>query len=137
MTVERLSTLLYKQSGLAGVSGISGDIRELTTSRKPAARLAIELFCYRAVRELGALCAQLQGCRAIVLTAGIGEHSAQVRSMICRDLRWLGVELDADANDNHATIISQPDSQVQVAVIPTDEEYIIARHTLSLLSASS
>jgi acetate kinase len=137
MTVEQLSTLLYKQSGLAGVSGISGDIRELTASGKPAARLAIELFCYRAVRELGALCAQLQGCRAIVFTAGIGEHSALVRSMMCRELRWLGVELDTHANDNHATIISQPNSRVLVAVIPTDEEHIIARHTLSLLSTSS
>jgi acetate kinase len=137
MTVEQLNTLLYKQSGLLGVSGISGDVRELTASCKPDAQLAIELFCYRAVSELGALCAQLQGCRAIVFTAGIGEHSALIRAMICHRLRWLGVELDVNANDNHATIISQPDSQTLVAVIPTDEEYIIARHTLSLLSASS
>lgn len=131
---EQISDLLYHESGLLGVSGISSDMRELQVNSDPRAIEAIDLFCYRAARELSALCAALQGCDAIVFTAGIGEHSALVRKKICEHLTWLGVALDTDANTNHASIISQDISKVLVSIIPTNEEYMIAKHTLTVLS---
>ena len=134
MSAAQINTLLYHQSGLLGVSGISADMRELQTSTDPNAAEAVDLFCFIAARELAALCAILQGCDVIIFTAGIGENSAIVRKKICDQLRWLGVSLDERANNNHAAIISQDASNILVGIIPTNEEYMIAKHTLALVS---
>lgn len=132
--VEHVSTLLYKESGLSGVSGISSDMRELQSSTDPSAIEAVDLFCFIAVRELTALCGVLQGCDAIVFTAGIGENSGIVRKKICERLNWLGVMLDEKANTSNASIISQEKSTIVVSVIPTNEEYMIAKHTMDIIT---
>ncbi|MEO8629954.1 MAG: acetate/propionate family kinase [Betaproteobacteria bacterium] len=133
MDARAIETLLYEQSGLLGVSGISGDIRELEASRDPRARAAIDLFTYRINRELGSLTAALGGLDAIVFTAGIGENSALVRRLVCAHARWLGVALDAAANEKHGPRISADRSAIAVWVIPTDESLMIARHTVSVI----
>jgi acetate kinase len=125
--------LLYKESGLLGVSGISSDMRELLARDEPAARLAIDLYVYRIRRELGSHAAALGGLDAIVFTAGIGENAAVIRSRICRDAAWLGVELDAQANSEGGPRISAPGSRVSVWVVPTNEELVAARHARDLL----
>ena len=130
--VERL---LYHESGLLGVSGIASDMRTLLASADPRAAAAIDLFCYRAARELGSLAAALRGLDALVFTGGIGEHAAAVRAGIVRGAEWLGAQLDEDANARHAPRISRADSQVTVHVVPTDEERMILRHTRALLAA--
>jgi acetate kinase len=127
-----LEQLLYKQSGLLGVSGISGDMRTLSESEEAHAREAIELFVFRAARETAALANTLGGLDCLVFTAGIGEHSAPIREAICEKLRWLGVRIDAHANEAHAELISNSDSSVEVRVIPTDEEFVIAHHVLAV-----
>ncbi len=129
-----LTRLLYKESGLLGVSGISQDMRILLDSTAPEAREAVELFCYRIVREIGSLAAALGGRDALVFTGGIGERGAPVREVVCAGLGWLGVQLDAVANTENAALISAPDSQIAVCVIPTNEEWIIARHTAQLVA---
>ena len=126
LDVDAVGRLLYSESGLFGVSGISNDMRDLEASADPHAREAIDLFCYRAALELGSLAAALEGLDAVVFTAGIGEHSEKVRRLICSRLAWLGVALDQAANEAHATRISTADSAVDVLVIPTDEEAVIA-----------
>ncbi|OGV45518.1 MAG: acetate kinase [Legionellales bacterium RIFCSPHIGHO2_12_FULL_42_9] len=131
-SLNKLTHLLYHESGLLGVSGLSSDMRTLEASTDPNAIEAIELFCYRAASELLSLCASLQGCDAIVFTAGIGENSSQVRKKISQRLQWLGVQIDEAANKRHTSIISQSTSSIAVAVIPTNEEYMIAQHTLKL-----
>ncbi|MGH8679195.1 MAG: acetate/propionate family kinase, partial [Burkholderiales bacterium] len=128
-----IAKLLYHESGLLGVSGVSQDMRTLLSSHEPRARLAVELYVYRIVRELGSLAAALGGLDAMVFTAGIGEHAAPVRRSVCETLSWLGVELDPAANKVHGPIISTAASRVTVAVIPTNEEEMIARHTLRLV----
>ena len=133
MSADEVEHLLYYQSGLLGVSGVSSDMRELLASKDPRAREAVELFAYRAARELGSLAAALGGLDALVFTAGIGERAAPVRAMICEQARWLGVELDAIANESHRAVISSAGSRVTVCVVPTDEEIVIARHTCRLL----
>lgn len=133
MTAAEVEDLLYRRSGLLGVSGISSDMRELLASAAPRAREAVDLFCYRAARELGSLAAALGGLDALVFTAGIGERAAPVRAAICEQSRWLGIDLDAAANREHRAIVSTPESRVTVCVIPTDEEIVIARHTRALL----
>jgi acetate kinase len=125
-TVERL---IYNRSGLLGVSAISSDMRDLLNSSEPAARQAIDLFVYRIGRELGSLAAALNGLDALVFTAGIGEHAAEIRAAVCRDAGWLRIALDDDANAQHQTRISRVDSAVSVFVVPTDENLMIARHT--------
>ena len=137
MDYAALSDLLYHRSGLLGVSGISDDMRDLLASQADTAREAVDLFCYRAGRELGSLAAALGGLDALVFTAGIGEHAAQVRARICRAAEWLGVKLDGDANDQSLTRISQADSPVPVFVIPTDEDLMIARHTVALVATAA
>ncbi len=127
-----LTDLLYNRSGLLGVSGISADMRALLASDAPAAAEAVELFCYRIVRELGSLAAALGGLDALVFTAGIGARAAEVRRRVCEGSRWLGIELDEAANDGHGPRISTATSRVSVWVLPTDEELVIARHTLAL-----
>jgi acetate kinase len=134
MDARALERLLYKESGLLGVSTLSSDMRELLASSDPRAREAVELFCYRIVRELGSLAAALGGLDAVVFTAGIGEHAAPVRAAVCRDSAWLGIELDAAANAAGGPRISTPASRVAVWVVPTDEELMIARHTRALLA---
>jgi acetate kinase len=129
-SVEQITTLLYQESGLLGVSGISSDMRILQSSNEPHAIEAVDLFCFIAARELSALCGILQGCDAIIFTAGIGEKSVLVRKKICDRLNWLGVVLDEKANSTNASVISQDSSKIKVGVIPTNEEYMIAQHTM-------
>lgn len=135
MDAHAIETMLYKRSGLLGVSGISSDMRTLLASDTPAAAEAIDLFCYRISRELGSLAAALGGIDAIVFTAGIGEYAAPVRERVCRAAAWLGVSLDTQANAQHGPRISDPQSAVDVWVIPTNEELMIARHALHRLEA--
>ena len=135
MTVDEVDDLLYRRCGLLGVSGVSADMRELLASASPHAREAVELFVYRAVREIGSLAAALGGLDALVFTGGIGEHAAPVRQMICEQCGWLGVELDAEANNRHASRISTSGSRASAWTIPTDEELVIARETNRLLAA--
>ena len=133
MDAAAIESLLYKQSGLLGVSGVSSDMRELVESSEPKAKLAIDLFVYRIGRELGSLAAALGGLDAIVFTAGIGEHAAPIREAVCRQAAWLGLELDAGANaGSGARCISTPASRVAAWVIPTNEELMLARHTWTL-----
>jgi acetate kinase len=134
MTAQALQHLLYEQSGLLGVSGISSDMRVLLESTESAAGEAIELFVYRIVRETGGLVASLRGLDGLVFTAGIGANAPEIRARIGRGLAWLGVDIDADANRNNAPVISVADSRVTVRVIPTDEERMIAIHALALLA---
>ena len=135
MSTREVEKLIYSQSGLLGVSGISSDMRVLLESADPKARLAVELFVYRIGRELGSLAAALGGLDAIVFTAGIGEHSAAIRERVCRQAAWLGVELDAAANAKHGPRIGTATSRCAAWVIPTNEELMIARHTRDALAA--
>jgi acetate kinase len=128
-----IEQLLYNQSGLLGVSGLSSDVRTLIESREPDAKLALDLYVYRASRELGSLAAALGGLDAIVFTAGIGENAVAIRESICRAAAWMGVELDEAANAQGGPCITTAESQVTVWVIPTNEELMIARHTARLL----
>jgi len=132
-----IEDMLYRHSGLLGVSGISGDVRVLLRSDDPNARAALELFTYRIATEAGALISALGGMDALVFTAGIGEHSAAIRAAICARLAWLGVRLDSTANEAGATRISAPSSAVEVLVIPTDEEAMIARHTHTIIERAT
>ena len=139
MSVQAVEKLLYEQSGLLGVSGVSGDMRAVEASDTTEARQAIELYVYRIGQQLGSLAASLGGLDALVFTAGIGENSAMIRRRVCRDAAWLGIELDEDANQAHAPgarRISTVGSCVAAWVIPTDEELMIARHTLAVLRTS-
>ena len=133
-SVKDMTRILYKESGLLGVSGISQDMRTLLASEAPEAREAVELFCYRIVRELGSLIAAAGGIDALVFTGGIGEHAAEVRRRVCLQLGWLGLQLDAEANARHANVISAGQSQVDVLVIPTNEEWMMAHHAQTLLA---
>jgi acetate kinase len=136
MTVAELNDLLYHHSGLLGVSGISNDMQKLLQSDSPHAKEAIQLFTYRAVRTIGSLSAALEGLDALVFTAGIGERATSIRAKICEQLTWLGIELNTKANEQHQTCISTDNSRVSVWVIPTDEEKMIAQHTLTWLKTS-
>jgi acetate kinase len=133
LTPMALKELLYEQSGLLGVSELSGDMRTLLTSADARAVEAVNLFVYRVTRELGSLTAALGGLEAIVFTGGIGENAAAIRALICRDASWLGLELDDAANERGGPRISRPGSRVSAWVIPTNEELMIAMHTRSVL----
>ncbi|MGO9918768.1 MAG: acetate/propionate family kinase [Isosphaeraceae bacterium] len=135
MDARAIEALLYKESGLLGVSGISSDMRALLASADPRATEAVDLYVYRIGRELGSLAAALGGLDALVFTAGIGEHAAAIRSRVCRDAAWLGLELDEVANQAGGPRISRNDSRVAAWVIPTNEELMIARHTHRLTLA--
>ena len=134
MDARAIEKLLYQQSGLLGVSGVSSDMRTLLASAEPRAKFAVELFVYRIGRELGSLAAALGGLDALVFTAGIGEHAAVIRERVCRAATWLGVELDPAANAAGGPRLSMADSRVAAWVIPTNEELMIARHTRRLLN---
>jgi acetate kinase len=136
MDVRAIEALVYKQSGLLGVSGTSSDMRALLASEDPRARTAIDLYVYRIGRELGSLAAALGGLDAIVFTAGIGEHASQIRERVCADAQWLGVTLDQQANARGGPRISTDASRVSAWVVPTDEELMIARHTWDLIAAA-
>ena len=133
MDARAIEDLIYKQSGLLGVSGISSDMRALLTSDDERARFAIDLYAYRIGRELGSLAAAAQGIDALVFTAGIGEHASSLRERVCRDVAWLGVDLDSAANLSDGPLISTASSKVAAWVIPTNEELMIARHTREVL----
>ena len=133
LTPMALKELLYEQSGLLGVSELSGDMRTLLTSADARAVEAVDLFVYRVTRELGSLAAALGGLEAVVFTGGIGENAAAIRALICRDASWLGLELDDAANERGGPRISRPGSRVSAWVIPTNEELMIAMHTRSVL----
>lgn len=135
LSAAEVATMLYDQSGLLGVSGLSDDIAALEASDAPEAQEAIELFCHRAAGELAALAASIGGLDALVFTAGIGENSALVRGRICDRLSWMGVEIDVEANESHAACIGSVRSTVDVLVIPTDEEAVIARSILARIVA--
>jgi acetate kinase len=133
MSVGAVERLIYHESGLLGLSGISSDMRTLLGSADPRARLAIDVYVYRIRRELGSLAGALGGLDALVFTAGVGENAAAIRERVCRDAGWLGLTLDAAANATGGPRISAPDSRVAAWVIPTDEELMIARHTRRVL----
>jgi acetate kinase len=133
LPVRQVEEVLYKKSGLLGISGISNDMRALLDRSDPEARLAVDYFVYRAAKEIGALAAVLGGLDGLVFTAGIGENSAEIRRRICEASRWLGLELDEEANASRGPRISTPRSRVSAWVLPTNEELMIARHARSLL----
>ena len=134
MTATQVQTLLYNECGLKGLSGVSNDVRELQASAEPQARFALDHFAYRIGLYAGQLAAALGGLDAFVFTAGIGENSSFMRARIVERLGWLGAKLDAAANEAGKTCIAARDSRIGLYVVPTDEELMIARHTLSLLS---
>jgi acetate kinase len=134
-TPKDVETMLYKKSGLLGISGISNDMRDLLGSNEPSARLAVDYFIYRAAKEVGALAAVLGGVDGLVFTAGIGENSPEIRQRICDASAWLGVELDGNANKGPR--ISTAASKVSAWMIPTNEELMIARHTGRLLGLAT
>jgi acetate kinase len=135
MNAGAVEELLYRRSGLLGISGVSGDMRALLDSADEHAGEAIDVFVFRACREIGALAASLGGLDALVFTAGIGEHAAAIRERICAGSVWLGVALDAAANEGGGPRITKASSRVAAFVIPTDEELMVARHTRSVVSA--
>ena len=133
MDAKAVSTLLYNELGLLGVSGISDDMQTLLASSDPHAREAITLFIYRIGRELGSLAAALGGLDALIFTAGVGEHAVNVRRRVLEDAAWLGVELDVPANASGGPRLTRPASRVAAFVIPTNEDLMIARHCLDCL----
>jgi len=137
LTAKEVETLLYKKSGLLGISGISNDMRDLLGRSEPMARLAVDYFVYRAAKEIGALTAVLGGIDALVFTAGIGENSPEIRQRICKASAWLGIEVDEAANSKCQPKISTARSGPSVWVIPTNEELMIARHTGALLGLAA
>ena len=134
-TFADIEALLYDASGLLGVSEISGDLRVLLASDDPRAREAIDLFTYRIATEAGALVSALGGLDGLVFTAGVGENAPAIRAEVCDRLSWLGIRLDLAANATGRGCISLPDSKIEVRIIPTDEEAMIARHTWATLAA--
>ena len=137
MSAAEVQNLLYNECGLKGLSGVSNDVRELETSADPDAAFALDYFVYRVGLWTGTLAAALGGLDAFVFTAGIGENSPSMRARVAIKLEWLGCELDVDANEANASVISSRKSRVPIYVVPTDEELMIAKHTLSVLSQGS
>jgi acetate kinase len=137
LSPKDVEALLYKKSGLLGVSGISNDMRDLVDHDDPQARLAVDYFVYRAAKEIGALAAVLRGVDALVFTAGIGENSVEIRRRICEASAWLGIEVYDAANAAKGPRISRVNSKVSAWVIPTNEELMIARHTSRLLGLTA
>jgi acetate kinase len=135
MTANALVDLFYGKSGMLGLSGVSSDFRQLLASEDPRARFAVEVFCYWTARHIASLAAALGGIDGIVFTAGVGENAAPIRAAICRACAWLGLDLDEDANRDHRTRISTPNSRIAAYVIKTDENLMIARHARALLEA--
>jgi acetate kinase len=137
LSPKEVESILYKKSGLLGISGVSNDMRDLLGRNDPESRLAVDYFVYRAAKEIGAMAAVLGGVDGLVFTAGIGENSAEIRGRICEASAWLGIQLDAKANAEKGPLISKMGSPVSAWVIPTNEELMIARHTGRLLGLIS
>lgn len=135
MSLNGLQHMLYQESGLLGVSGLSADMRVLLASDDPRAVEAIELFAFRVSRGVAWMANTLGGLDCLVFTGGIGEHSSEIRRQVCERLRWLGAEIDRSANDQASERISTDNSRVDVRVIPTSEETMIARHCSEVLHA--
>jgi acetate kinase len=135
MQADALVDLLYRRSGVLGLSGVSSDFRELLASNDPRARFAIEVFCYRVAGHIATLAAALGGLDGIVFTAGVGENAAPIRASVCRACAWLGLEFDEAANREHRERISMPESRVAAYLIKTDENLMIARHARALLGS--
>jgi len=133
MPVGEVERMLYEQSGLLGVSGVSADMRVLQTSDDPHAAEAIELFAFRCAGEIAAMANSLGGLECLVFTGGIGEHAGAIRRMVCQRLQWLGAEIDPAANDRSEISINTAQSRVALRVIATSEEAVIARHCQTLL----
>ena len=133
LTPTAVSRLLYEQSGMLGISGVSSDFRDLLSSKDPRADFAIRVFCYQTVRHIGSLAAALGGIDGIVFTAGVGENAAKIRAAVCEGCRWLGLLLDEEANQRHGPLISKAGSRVAAYVMKTDENLVIARHTRNVL----
>ena len=129
---DEISKLLYQDSGLKGLSGVSHDMRELEASDAPEAREAIEYFVFRVRRELGGLASVLGGLDAMAFCGGIGENAWRVRERVLEGMKWIGIELDREANEQNREIISSTNSPVRVFIIPTNEEQMIAQHTVAL-----
>ena len=142
LSAQEVETLLNKQAGLLGISGLTHDMRELIDEERESddrrAKLAIEIFCYRARKYIGAYLAAMDGADAILFAGGIGENSAKVRAQICEGMGWLGLELDADRNEQmvggREGLISKDKSRLEAYVIPTNEELLIARDTVRVIS---
>lgn len=137
LSPKEVENILYKKSGLLGISGVSNDMRDLLGRSDPESRLAVDYFVYRAAKDIGAMAAVLGGVDALVFTAGIGENSAEIRRRICEASAWLGIQFDAKANAEKGPLISKRGSPVSAWVIPTNEELMIARHTGRLLGLIS
>lgn len=134
LSAQQVEDILYHQSGLIGVSGVSSDMRTLLTSADPRAQEAIELFAFSAARAVAAMASTLAGLDCLIFTGGIGEHAPQIREEICKRLQWLGVDLDPAQNDQDAECIGDPLSRAKILIIPTNEEVVIARHTADALN---
>jgi acetate kinase len=135
MDARAIEDLIYKQSGLLGMSAVSSDMRVLLNSAEPRARFALDVYVYRIAREIGSLAAAMKGIDGLVFTAGIGEHAATIRERVVMDAAWLGAELDNVANQRGGPLISLPSSKVAVWVVATNEELMIARHTQAAVHA--
>jgi acetate kinase len=135
MGVGQIEDLLYNRSGLLGLSGLSSNMRDLLASSETAAKEAVAVFVFRLAREIGALAASLGGLDGLVFTAGIGEHAPDIRRMACSALAWLGLSLDEAANARNDQRVSAANSRVEILVIPTNEEAMIARHVMNTLKA--
>ena len=134
LTPDQVERLLDRESGLLGVSGISSDVRDLLTSLAPEAAEAVDLFCYRVAREIGAMVGALEGLDAIVFTGGIGENSPEVREKVCNRLGWIGAQLDHAANQAGNTLLNNAGSRISILRVPADEEAVIVRHTASAIT---
>jgi acetate kinase len=137
MAPDEVESLLYRKSGLLGLSGVSNDVRDLLASPEPAARFALDYFVYRACLGLGSMAAALEGVDGVVFTAGIGEHAAEIRRRICVKSSWLGLRLDEAANLADGPRITGRESPVAAWVIPTDEEIVIAKHTRGFVNGGA
>jgi acetate kinase len=135
MSPTEVEAMLYRRSGMLGLSGVSSDFRDLLASDEPRARFALEVFVYRVVRHIASLAAALGGLDGLVFTAGVGENAAPIRAAICQGCAWLGLDFDPDANQAAASCISRPGSRVAAHVIPTDENLMIARHSRAAIAA--
>ena len=134
MNASEIENMLYRESGLKGLSGLSNDMRQLLTSSDPHAAQALDYFVFRIRREIGAMAAVLGGLDAVVFTGGIGENAFQIRERICDDMDWIGMELEETRNRQNAEIISSDRSRVRLFVLPTNEELMIARHVAGLVA---
>lgn len=134
LNAQQISDLLYKQSGLLGVSEMTNDMSVLLLSSEETAKQAIDLYVHRIVREAGSMMAILKGIDGFVFTAGIGENAAEIRKRVCTELAWLGIEIDDEANEQNSYVISTKNSSIKVCIIPTNEELMIAQHTFEILN---